>query len=590
MPTLLVLPLFAALSLLATWPVLARFTEAIPSSRLVFDPSLQAFLIGWGWRALGTDPLHVFDAPIFHPEPRTLTYMDHMLGEAVAAGPVMAATGSLAAGYNVLVLASFALSGWWTYRLTRLFGVSRPGAFLAGFLFAFSSYRFANLDLLNQLQTQFLPLGLFFAVRYLMRWKLRDAAGAAAALWVQVAFGWYYAYYLLIALLLLAAYAIAGGLWRPPRGHGRKLVAVWGLALLATLPMAWPYALQNRSMPEFRRTLGESALYSADVLDYGRAHATSVLASGLGLPTGGQSYWPGIVTVTLSILAFVALRREAKRASREEDGTGFAGVMRRARAAIGAVRARGFFVVLAVTSFVLSLGPILHVAGRAVWIPLPYAALYYLLPGFSSMRAPARLAVLVVLAMSVLAGLGYRELQRALAGRSAFVRGTATTILFLAAGLFAWTPPVSLLELPREDGLPPVYRWLAAEPDSVRVLEFPVPARDSEESETHSLRQLMTLFHGKRRLDGSSGFVSPRYRAFRTAVQSFPDGRALDEIRAMGGTLVIVHFGDYGPADAADLARRISAEPRLVLRAASGSDAVFELRDSNSALDRGARP
>ncbi|HET9252338.1 MAG TPA: hypothetical protein VFP58_09490 [Candidatus Eisenbacteria bacterium] len=581
--TFFVLPLFVVLSILATWPLAARFAEGIPSSRVVFDPGLQAFLIGWGWHALGIDPLRVFDAPIFHPEPRTLTYMDHMLGEAVAAGPILSATGSLAAGYNALVLASFALSGLWTYRLVRLIGVSRTGSFLSGFLFAFGSYRFANLDLLNQLQTQFLPLGLFFAIRYLTRWKLRDLVGLASTQAVQVAFGWYYAYYLLLAVLLLAGYAAAGGLWRPPRAQAARLFVVGGLSLLAILPITWPYFVQNRAMPEFRRTLGESALYSADVLDYGRIHPTATLSSWIDLPSGPQAYFPGIVTVALSLAALIALWREVRRDPIDSSPglartAGLARLAERARAAIVAVRYRGYFVALAVVSFVLSLGPILHVGGRTIWIPLPYAVVYYLIPGFSSMRAPARLAVLVLLAMSVLAGLGFMELQRALARRSAGSRRSAVGALFGVAALFAWNRPVSLLTLPTTETAPPIYRWLAAQPDSVRVVEFPVPATDADETETHSLRQVLTLIHGKRRLDGSSGFVTPRYREFRSRVHGFPDPVALDEIRAMEGTLVIVHFGDYDEVRRSDLARRIAAQPRLVPKAAFGSDAAFELR------------
>lgn len=138
---------------------------------------------------------------------------------------------------------------------------------------------------------------------------------------------------------------------------------------------------------------------------------------------------------------------------------------------------------------------------------------------------------------------------------------------------------MSLLELPTSETMPPAYRWLAAQPDSVRLLEFPVPATDADQSETHSLRQLFTLFHGMRRLDGTSGFVTPRYRAFRTTVQSFPGSEAMEEIRSMEGNLVLVHFGDYDGTRRAALVRRIAAEPRLVPRAAFGSDVVYELRD-----------
>ena len=151
---------------------------------------LQIFLVGWGWQALTTHPFGIFNAPIFYPEPRTLTYMDSMIGEAVVAGPVSVFFGP-AAGYNFLVLLSFVTSGWILYRLARFYGVSRMGSFLAGFFFAFCPYRLSNLGELNQLQTEFIPLGLLFTARFMRSGAFRYGAGAALTLVLQAYFGWY---------------------------------------------------------------------------------------------------------------------------------------------------------------------------------------------------------------------------------------------------------------------------------------------------------------------------------------------------------------------------------------------------------------
>jgi len=88
--------------------------------------------------------------------------------------------------------------------------------------------------------------------------------------------------------------------------------------------------------------------------------------------------------------------------------------------------------------------------------------------------------------------------------------------------------------LPSPDHLPPVYEYLARSSERGPILEFPVPARDAEENETHAIRQFYVLFHHHPRLDGTSGFVSRRYRAFRSTVQSFPRDEALDAAMAMG--------------------------------------------------------
>ena len=552
----LVLPSYLLAAILFTWPLVRHFASAIPSSRFTFDPCMQAFILGWDWHSLIKRPLGLFNAPIFFPEPNTLTYMDHMLGETLTAAPVLAVSRSAAGAYNFLVILSFVVSAWAVYRLARLCGASRPGAYLAGFLFAFSPYRFANLNLLNQLQTQFLPLGILFALRFMQRYRVRDLAALAGCLVVQAYFGWYYAYYLAIAIGLLIAYALAMRSFAPGRLPPWKSAAVAAAALLLILPVALPYAREHRLLPEFHRSLGESALYSADVMDYLKLNRNAALAGLFPLATGAQSYWPGLVTVLLGAVGLGGSR--PGRDPREKSWL------------------KGYFLALGAASFLLSLGPILHVAGARIWIPLPYAVLYYIIPGFASMRAPARLAILALLGLAILASFGYDRLRESLRGRPSW--RLVVALLAAVSIAFAWTSPLSTVVLPSEKRMPAVYAWLANRPGSEPVLELPVPRRDADENETHALRQFHILYHGHPRLDGISGFVSEKYKEFRSLIQGFPGEEALRAANAMGAKLIVVHFGDYPTAERAKLRSEIGRERRLVPLAEFGTDAVFRLQ------------
>src|SRR5690349_21952869 len=153
--TFLVAAGYLIATLLYVAPLLPRWDREVPRFRSGFDVPFQAFLVAWGWDAVRHHPLALFDAPIFYPERRTLTYMDHLLGEVVVAAPLLVITRSVASAYNFLVALTYFLSAWFTYRLGRALGLTRAGAFLAGLLFAFSTYRLTNIDFLNQLQTQF---------------------------------------------------------------------------------------------------------------------------------------------------------------------------------------------------------------------------------------------------------------------------------------------------------------------------------------------------------------------------------------------------------------------------------------------------
>jgi hypothetical protein len=568
----LVVPFYLVASLVLTWPLAKNFGSHLPAILTPYDALLHVFLLGWGWHGLTTHPLEVFNAPIFYPEVRTLTYMDHMLGEAVLAGPIIEVFG-LGVGYNFLIIFSFVASGYFVYRLARLYGISRSGSCVSGFLFAFCHYRFGHLGCLNQSQTQFIPLGIFFAVRFLRTKRTRYGVGAALTLAVQSYFGWYATFHLLVALVVLLGWEVARepGRWR--RLPWKKATPLALMSGVLVVPSALPYLLQKRAMPEFERSFGETIRLSADLLDYLRVNSDNILAQ-LNPPLGHwwAGFFPGFVATGLAAVAIAAVCRAQTKPSPYEPRSGRATLRERARAAIRRWGEMGYFPVLGLSGLVLSLGPFLQVAGHRLPIPLPYALCYYVIPGFSSMRTPGRFAVLVALATAVLAGLGFDALRRRYPRlSSAFLLGT-----LLAAGALAWCPALPFVPYPDRASMPAVYGWLAVQPDSRPILELPVPAT-SWEDPIHLRRQAYILYHQKPRFDGASGFTSNRYEAFRGDMQAFPSPEAIKRAYDMGARRLIVHYGDYSPGLLEGIRRRVEEGKDLREVAVFGQDVVYEI-------------
>jgi hypothetical protein len=557
--SLLVVPGYLAAAIVLTWPLASVFRSELPAIFGSADAMLQIFLMGWAWQALGTHPFDIFHAPIFYPEPRTLTYMDSMIGEGVVAGPISAFLGP-GAGYNFLVLFSFVASAWFAYRLVRLFGVSRRGSFLAGFFFAFCPYRFSNLGELNQLQTQFIPLGLFFTTRYMRTGAFRFGIGAALTLVVQAYFGWYGTFHLAVAMLLL-------GIWEMTQGHRRswKSIVLLSVTVAAfVLPLAMPYWREQHTLPEFRRTIGESALWSADLLDYVQVNHENLLARICRFLGDDQGYFPGLLAVMLAVIGFKALRQA------HAPSPGKCHWVRSLRQ----WGEKGYFVLLGASGLVLSLGPVLQIAGRWAWIPLPFAICFFLIPGFSSMRAPGRFAVLVALAVSALAGVGFDALRRRRPNAAPFW----FIGLLVAGAALAWCPNIPFVPAPDRASMPPVYAWLASQPGSLPVLELPMPRSVREEDVTHARRQVWVLYHKKPRLDGVSGFVSNSYEQFRAQMADFPAPRTIQLAWSRGARTLIVHYGDY-PAELQEtLRRQVSSAPELKEEASFGLDVVYKIQ------------
>ena len=572
--SLLVASFYLVASLALTWPLARNFGSHLPAVAIPYDALLHVFLLGWGWHGLTTNPLEVFNAPIFHPEVRTLTYMDHMLGEAVLGGPIIEVFG-LGAAYNSLIILSFVASGYFVYRLARLYGISPSGSCVAGFLFAFCPYRFSHLGCLNQSQTQFIPLGLFFAVCFLRTKETRYGVGAALTLAVQSYFGWYSTFHLFVALVVLVGWEVVRepGRWRQIPWKKAALLALMSAALM--VPSALPYILQKLAMPEFDRPFSETVRLSADLLDYLRLNSDNILAQIFPrLRPTWAGFSPGFMATVLAAVAIAVVCRGQAKPSPSEPGSGRATLLERARAAIQRWGEMGYFPVLLVSGLVLSLGPFLHVAGHRLWIPLPYALCYYVIPGFSSMRTPGRFAVLVALATAVLAGLGFDAL------RCRFPRlGTAFLVgTLLAAGALAWSPTLPFVRYSDRASMPPVYDWLAAQPDSMPVLELPAPST-SWENPIDLRRQMYVLYHGKPRLDGASGFTSNRYMAFRRGMQAFPSPETIVLAYDMGARRLIVHYGDYSPGPRERLRQRVAGAGDLREVASFGQDVVYEIED-----------
>ena len=593
----LVVPAYFVLSLLLTWPLARDFSRAIPAVFGALDPLLQVFLLGWDWQVLTTDPGRLFHLPIFHPQVRALTFMDHLVGEAIVAGPIALLTGRMAPAYNTLVILSFVLSGWFTYRLARGMGLSRPASFLGGLIFAFGPYRYANLGNLNQLQTQFLPLGLHLAWRCHRRQRPGDIALVFLVLVAQSWFGWYYFFHLALALVLLFLHEAARGrpAWR--REDLGKVVLIGAAAALLVLPWYWPYWEQQRAMPGFRRTIGMTALWSADVTDYFRLNVENLWSRSWPGGSGAQGFWPGFLAVPLALIGIVSVLRggagfpvdsKVPQAWLPDTHSSWMSI-RAARwccsSAVTLARRTGragVFLLVGLAGWILSLGPILQIAGHRTIVPLPFAVGFLLLPGFSSMRAPSRFAVLVLLATAVLAAIGYDRLRRS---ASVAGRGRATLLFAsaLALGIVgAWPVNLPMTPAPHRADMPPVYAWLAGQADRDPLVEIPMPKWVMDENPTHARRQAWLLEHRHPRIDGVSGFVPPDDEILRLVMQGFPRPGTLAALDRHGAGWVIVHYGDYEAAAAERLERDVAASPRLAPAARYGTDAIYRLMPGNA--------
>jgi hypothetical protein len=171
----------------------------------------------------------------------------------------------------------------------------------------------------------------------------------------------------------------------------------------------------------------------------------------------------------------------------------------------------------------------------------------YVLP-YRGLRVPARMAMVVGLALSILAGYGMARLCRSIRHRTLSIAVLVVLTAIVSLEYRSRPPLKKIWTSP-----PGIY---AALPPGTRnvLLELPLLFPDIV---TEPMYMYFSTFHWTPLLNGYSGFSPPSYYYLREAVASFPDATSLSELRRRGLTHVVVNSAFCAPGQFDDLVDRI---------------------------------
>jgi hypothetical protein len=508
----LVLVGFGALTVALTYPLAFRLGSVgrIDNG----DGQLSIWNVAWVARALVTDPLHVFDANIFHPHRWTLAYSETNLGAGALAIPVYWATRNPYAAHNFVLLLSFVLSATGTYYLVRHLVGDRRAAAISAISFAYCPYVFAHTPHIQLLMTAGLPWSMLAFHRVADRPGVRRGAVLGAVMGLQALFCGYYAVFAMLMIgftvLLIAAMQRR---WTDTRYWTAVAVAA-GVAITVALPLLLPYLTLQRETG-FTRSLESARQFSADWRTYfassARAHAWMLRL----IVRWGEPLFPGFVALGFGVAG--------------------AGIGWFARGRLREVSV--LYGSLAALALWGSLGPS---AGL-------YRVLYAAVPIFSLLHAPSRFGLVVSLALSVLAGIGLSALF-ARVGRPALAAGllAAATAVELATPLrFARVPPVE-----------PAYRVLAALPRGA-VIEMPVYSGRFAFERTRYM--LSSTAHWMPLVDAYSDYIPVDFLEHANVLGQFPTREAFELLERDDVRYAVFHLDKYSPDNLPQLLSRLNA-------------------------------
>jgi hypothetical protein len=558
----LVLLAFAGLALLATYPLILHLGRALPGD--LGDPLFSSWLLGWDADRLRHGLRGFWDAPILFPSRHTVAFSEHMLGIAIPVAPIIWLTGNPILGYDLAFLSTFVVAGSGMYLLAREFTGRRDAAFLAGLIFAFAPMRALHVSHLQVLAWGWMPIALWGLHRFLAAQQAAQPSQSrgstfalavfASAFTVQAFSNSYFLYYLALASAFVVVYELVSRSAPTAvrlRALGR-LAAASAIILFCVGAVAWAY-VSVRRLYGFRRPYDDWSMFSANLRSYVSApdntHLWGTVLHGDEFPE--RQLFPGFTVLIASAAAL------------------WPGRARRPIATL--------YGLLAAVALLLSLGPEPAAWSHRLLPSGPYLWLARIVPGMDGMRVPARLGVVVLLALSVLAALGIARMLERLRPSAHRVAVALIGAAIVAEG---WAVPLRMapFDARNRPADRAAYRWLAQQPQG-GAIELPILEWAIAPTLTY---QYATLSHGHPIVNGYSGYGSSLQEFLGGAASPLNDLDRIEDALALLGSVgvryVLVHQADYeDPHIGADTLAAIRAHPALASEQFR-SDAVVAFR------------
>ena len=580
--------LYCLLTIALTWPLVLHPGSRVPND--LGDSLLNMFLLAWNAREV---PFSAgwWNLPQFFPAPGVMAFSEHLLGLSLIGTPVIVATGNVLLAYNVAFFLSFPLCAVGAHLLTWQLTRRHDLALVAGLAYAFAPYRMAQLAHIQVLSSYWMPFSLLGLHLFAAEPRWRHAALFAGSWYLQALACGYYLFYLSVLVgLWLVWFALARIRWQDMA----KLLAGWGVAIAALIPVALGY-VKYQQVYGLRRWPEEIEAFSADIASVLTAPGNLRLWGWLNIIDRPESsLFPGATLVILLIAGIVLAWVTAARADPQRLRTTrllllgaviftavaatplFYGAVkldlfglrllsvRSAQrpaaiavmlAVIGlalhpSVRAGwrrrsslAFYALAAVVMWLFSLGPAPTFMGAPALRTGPYAWLM-LMPGVDGVRVPARFWVLATLCLAIAASLALGHLV-ARAGRLRSAGILAAALLIVAE---AWPTPMSFPS-------PPPLR--PSPTSAVARLELPiVPGYDLS-------ALFRAAYHERPLVNGYSGYFAPHYGA-------------LQHLLARRDPAVLTHLASFGAIEVVvDEAADADRQSRALLDAQPGADVVL---------------
>jgi hypothetical protein len=562
----LVFLIYCAVTIALTYPLIRQLGSVLPND--AGDPALNTWILWWNTQTVPFSAAW-WNAPAFYPAAGVLSFSEHLLGLTLITTPLYWLGVEPLTAYNIVFLLTFPLSALGAYLLGYELTKRHDAAFIAGLLFGFAPYRIAHLPQIQLLASFPMAFALLGLHRYLAEPRPRWLVLFASAWFLQ---GLCNGYYLLF-------FSVFVGMWilwfASPFSRRRQFLAIslaWAIAAIPILPLLLRYRAIHASFG-FTRDFATIREFGADVSAV--LYATPHLAFWGWLQVFKRAegeLFPGL-TIAVLVLAGALFVRDHRQAP-VSSWTLARGILLALTIVVAVIAASALFIgpwqlapfgvllvsvstpvkpftvalvlalALALTSptlrraynthsviafysvagfvmWLFSLGPVPTFRGHELLYRGPYALLMNL-PGFNSLRVPARFWMTVTLCLAVVGAIIFARLTERI-GR---LRLVAAAVIAFGVLADTWMAAMPLAEIPKP------FAVLDCEGGGTGpIAELPLGETYADVAAMY--RQMS---HQRPVLNGYSGYFPRHYPPLRIGL-SLRDPNILE------------HLGDFGVTD-----------------------------------------
>lgn len=460
--------------------------------------------------------------------------------------------------YNIQIIFNLFLSCFFAYFLAFYLTKNRSGAFFSGIIFAFCPYQFIRIwQHLGLTYNQWLVFCIFAIILLKENSQKKYFFLFLLSLLLLFSFDFSVMYLTTIGIAAFVIYIFfynwkikvfkQRGLLEEDLQYAGKIIIAGLLAIIVLSAQFFPIfrnmigrfylSLAGGSVSSawnfYQRPFGDLFAQSARPLSYflpATVHPFfgKFTEQFIGSPLYGESLTEHALYLgwTPLVLAFVAFRRWRKNRREIKNSLG---EIPPAESKLREDFYIGFFILLAIAAWLFSQPPWWKVGPVKIYMPSFF--MYKILPMF---RAYCRFGIVLMLAVAVLAGFGFKFILEKRKTKKAKVAITALCCSLVLFEFWNW-PPYKVIDVSR---VPQVYYWLKEQAGDFVIAEYPLDADSPNE-----MYKFYQTAHEKKIINGT---IPGTYaNKFAQGIAKLSDSKTTGILKWMGVKYILAHREGY---------------------------------------------